>query len=455
MNNIIKTFFRNLLIKLNGKINKWLNAGDASRELNVADDSVVNFFAMIVKKILNHVFVQCEFSVISDSVLCDPLKKLCNDIQNNCYKIGMYMIGGSDTPQHISECWAVPYFETVNGKQELYHSYIGGNRICITGMRGDRITDCYMVLSATTVNTKTYLLCRHHVLDENGNLTITYFVSNELAQRVTADIPEWREMVQTETVYPGAGHIGFGRYKSPVVSLGNDTYGHPINYGCAVIEQEIQRVIKQIQLEFKSKATKLFPDWSIVRQRPDGTPGGLYCIDEYIYPIKHMQGQNSSLIDEFSPEIRESSYYTHLNNLLEQYQALMGVSELITHRLTGNGATATEVYTLNIDNISLEENIRKVIRKGNIDTLQADSIYLGIPFDLWSYDETWENIYEDEQSRLDNLLKMYANSAAEQIDLIKYWFPTLTDEEAQEKLMRINAEKQQGIQANLENLLNI
>ena len=444
MKGAIKQFWYKLLQRLDSKINQWLNKGkEGAKELNADNDTVVNFFVMVLKKVLSHVFMQCDFEIATDSVLADPLVELCGDLQENCYKIGLYMLGGSDTPQRISECWAVPYFEVVNGQKKLFHSYLSGDRIRITGMAGNKITECYMMIDAVQRSSKTYFLCRRHTLDQNGNLKISFFIADEQAREVSADIA-------------GANHIGFGRYKSPVMAFGNDTYGKPLNYGCAVIEQQIQTVLQQIQLEFKSKGTKLFPDWSIVKQVDDsGTPLGMYCIDEYIYPVKYKEGKTGKMIEEFSPAIRESAYYAHLTKLLEQYQSLMGVNELITHERSGNAATATEIKTLNIDNISLEENIRKAVRDGNLMTLKADGMYLGIREELWTYDETWTDIYDDEQQRLNNMLTLYSNGAVEQIDLIKYWFPTLTDEEAQEKLDRINAEKQSGTSKSLEDMLNL
>lgn len=456
MKDTIKQFWYNLLQRLDSKINQWLNkGGTGAKEINADNDTVVNFFIMALKKVLNHVFMQCDFELTTDSALAEPLVELCEDLQKNCYKIGAYMLGGSDTPLRISECWAVPYFEMVNGEQKLMHSYLSGDRIRITGMAGNRITDCYMIIDALRRNDKTYFLCRRHTLDRGGSLKITFFVADAQAKEVEVDAPEWASVIQTETTYAGAGHIGFGRYKSPVLAFGSDTYGKPLNYGCAVIEQQIQTVLHQIQLEFRSKETKLFPDWSIVKEDKEGNPAGMFCIDEYIYPVKHKAGESGNLIDEFSPAIRESSYYTHLTQLLEQYQALMGVNELITHERSGSAATATEIRTLNIDNISLEDNIRKAMREGNLETLRADSMYLGIREDLWTYDETWTDIYDDEQQRLNNMLTLYNNGAVEQLDLIKYWFPALSDEEAQEKLDRITQSKEKGTKKSLEEMLNV
>lgn len=453
----IKQFWYHLLQKMDGKINQWLNKEKpGKKELNADDDTVVNFFVMVLKKVLNHVFIQCDFEIVSDSSQVDPLKVLCEDLQKNCYKIGSYMLGGSDTPQRISECWVVPYFDTVNGEKRLFHSYLSGDMVRITGMSGNRITDCYMIVDSVQRNNKTYFLCRRHSLDQNGTLRISFFAADENARETSVSVPEWESIIQAETVYTSGGSIGFGRYKSPVTVHGNDVYGKPLNYGCYVIEKEIQTVLHQIRIEFKASGKKLFPDWSIVRNEDkSGNSLGMYVIDEYIYPVRHMSGQSGNLIDEFSSDIRESSYYNHLTKLLEQYQSLMGVNELITHERSGNGATATEIRSLCLDNIALEDNIRKAVREGNIETMKADSMYLGIRQDLWTYDETWTDIYDDEQKRLENMLALYSNGAVEQIDLIKYWYPTLTDEEAQEKLYKINASKQNSTNKSLEDILNM
>ena len=132
----------------------------------------------------------------------------------------------------------------------------------------------------------------------------------------------------------------------------------------------------------------------------------------------------------------------------------MGVSELVTHKTT-NGATATEIKSLNADNISMEQNIKKAIKKGNIETLEADGIYLGIARDLWEYDEEYADIYADEQQELKNYIDLYNTGAIELKDLVKYWFPTFDDEQIEEKVSAIKAEKESGTARSLEDLLTI
>ena len=451
----IQRFWVNLLQKLDGKINQWLNKNKASRQtVDAGDDTVINFFLMILRKVVNRTLMGAEYSVVSDSTLTEPLNELCEDLQDNMHNIVSNMLGNSIH----AECWVVPSFITVGGKQKLIHSYISGEKICITQTKEDgQIAECYMIINATVRRNATYFLCRKHTLDDNGTLTISYFVADENAKEINADVPEWDSVVNTEVSYAGANTIGFGRYKSPVKAFGVDTvYGVPLNYGCGLIEKQLKDAVDYIEKEMNASKKMLFPDWSIVRKtNENGDPVGMYKINEYIYPIKKKAGENGSLIDEYSPAIRGTEYEAHLTSLLERYQALMGVTEIITHNGTTNGATATEVKILNTDNISTEQSVKRAIRKGNIETLEADAMYLGIARDLWEYDEEYGDIYQDEQQMLKNYLDLYNAGALELKDLVKYWFPTYSDEQIEEKVMAINEAKANNTQKSIEELLNV
>ena len=441
-------------MKIDDKINQWLNKQrSANTTVDASDDTVVNFFLMILKKVVNRTLMGAEYSLVSDSEQTARLKELCEDLQDNMYTIAGNMLGNSIH----AECWVVPSFITVGGEQKLVHSYISGDKICITQTKEDgQIAECYMIIDAVERKNKTYFLCRKHNLDDNGNLVISYFVADENAKQISGDVPEWDSLVDTETTYPGVNHIGFGRYKSPVNVYGLDTvYGVPLNHNCGLIERQLKNAVEFIEQEMKASKKMLFPDWSMVRtENKDGDPVELYRIDEHVYPIRKKSGENGSLIDDYSPAVRGTEYEEHLNCLLERYQALMGVSELVTHKTT-NGATATEIKSLNADNISMERNIKKAIKKGNIETLEADGIYLGIARDLWEYDEEYADIYADEQQELKNYIDLYNTGAIELKDLVKYWFPTFDDEQIEEKVSAIKAEKESGTTRSLEELLTI
>jgi hypothetical protein len=455
MRNKIKVFWMNLLQNINNRINQWLNKNKETLPVTDAgDDSVVNFLAMILRKVINRTLMGAEFSVVSDSTQAEPLIDLCDDLQEHMQGVAGQMLGNSIH----AECWVVPSFITVGGEQKLVHSYISGDRVCITQTKEDgQIAECYMIINAVERNDRTFFLCRKHNLDDNGNLVISYFVADDKAKEVNADIPEWDTLKNTEVTYASVNNIGFGRYKSPVNAFGTDTvYGVPLNHGCGLIEAQLRNAVEYIEKEMKASKKMLFPDWSIVRQTDkDGKPVGMYSIDDHIFPIRKAAGTNGSLIDEYSPAIRGTEYEEHLTSLLERYQALMGVTEIITHNGTTKGATATEVKVLNTDNISLEQSIKRAIKRGNIETLEADAMYLGIARDLWEYDEEYADIYVDEQQMLKNYIDLYNIGAVELRDVVKYWFPTYSEEQIDEKVAKMEEAKTNNAQKSIEELLNV
>ena len=371
------------------------------------------------------------------------------------------MLGGSHMPDNRSECWAV-----LTDKETGAHHFMSGDEICITAMRGNRITDCYMIWNVVQRADRTYYLCRQHTLDEAGTLRIRFFIADSTAKEITADIPEWDSFLNVldsngakqrrEVVIPNANHIGFGRYKSPVLCLTNRTYGKPLNFGCGEIERKIQRTLDMIRLEYKATRTKLFADDSIVRDTDEnGNSLDACAFDEYLFKVRAKSSESvKGLLESFSPAIRSSAYFDLLTRQLEEYQALMGVQELITHERTTAGATATEVKALNTNNIAMENAVRKAFGVGNADTLSADSLYYGIRTDLWSYDETWKDIYEDEQQTLNNWLALYNAGVCPLEDVVRYWYPTLDDAQIQEKTAALKAEKESSTQNSLDAMLN-
>ena len=199
MKNAIKDFWVALLSKINDKINQWLNAPKSKLPtMDAGDDTVVNFFAMVVKKVLNRALMGAEFDVISDSAQAEPLKELCEDLNRNAYKITANMIAGNEniSGNSVAECWAVPSFIKLQGENKLVHSYIDGSRVLITGIRDDgEISECYMVLNAVKRKDKVYFLYRKHTLSDEGDLSISFFVADDEANIVEANIPEWDDLI--------------------------------------------------------------------------------------------------------------------------------------------------------------------------------------------------------------------------------------------------------------------
>lgn len=426
----LRTFWTNMLNKLKGT-NEIINDNvvDDPNAADAGNKSIVNFYAMLVKKVLNMSLLECSFDVRSKNAAADKLKALCENIESNIYTIGQYMLTGYS----VAECWVVP---CINESGEVYHSILDGSRICIFDMQGDKITDCAMIFEIREMNSRKYMLCRRHTLDRYGNLHITFFITDENSNVVDSPYPDWNEYVNNEVLYPNANNIGFGRYKSPVIAIGNTTpYGKPLNYGCEKIEKDIQTCLEQIRKEFLTHQTKLFADETIIKSSTKDWTGNntddcrLNAIEGFIYATQKKAGVEGNMIDVFSPGFRDRSLYNHLHELCAQYENQVGVNAML-YRDETVAATATEIRTLNFDNIAIVGAIRDAIDLGNLQTLIADSMMLGIPADLWKYDSTYKEIYTNEQQQIENNLRLFESGAMTLVDLIMFWYPNLSEDDA-------------------------
>lgn len=402
----------------------------------------INFLDIIVGKLNNLTNNEATFDVVSDSSQADVLKDLCKDIESKRYDITAEMLANGDY-------WCFP---ATNEKGEIYHTYLTQQQVRILNMDGDNITEAYGIIDwYVDKNNRLYYLLRHHKLDQNGTLEITYSSIDEQGKPALVD--EWEYLADEFVVYQNANHIGFGRYKSPTSSRGTSAvYGVPLNYGCAEIEDTIFHDIKLINDEFENGKSVIFTD---PRNLLKDEERAKYKIAENIIPIQSRAGQSGSNIDIFNPTLRFSEHYSKLQNDLALYEKQIGTSKgVLTESEQTSNATATEIRRANADTVALLDKIRTAINDGNRMTLEADGVFLNIAPDLWVYSSDWYDPFENPAEQWQRLIEGQQVGAVEKDDLIKWLFPDLTTEERAEKIERLNEEQSVNSDLALERILN-
>lgn len=392
------------------------------------DITKINFLDIFVSKLNNLTNTEATFDVESDSTQAERLKTLCKGLESKRFEITAAMLGDGD----------YYVFPATNEKGELYHSFLTQEQVRILNMDGENITEAFGIIDwFTNEINRTFFLLRHHTLDTNGTLTVSYEVVDQDMR--PAQLDRWDYINGSETAFTGANHIGFGRYKSPVDSRGlSPVYGVPLNFGCAEIEKKIQTDLSAIDEEFRNGKSVIFTDPRNLKERKEL---GAYEIAENIIPITSRAGQTGSNIDIFNPTIRCSEFYDKLVADMALYERQVGTSKgILTDNETAYTATATAVRRANSDTLALIDKIRTAIDSGNEMTLQADAVYLNVAWDLWDYQSDWFDPFEDPDEQWDRLVSAKENGAAELSDLVRWAFPRLSAEEIDEKLERIAAE---------------
>lgn len=405
------------------------------------DLTAINLLDVFVTKLNNLTNTEATFDVVSDSVQAERLKTLCKSLESHRFDITAAMLADGD----------YFVFPATNQRGEIVHSYLPQACVRIINMDGEEITEAYGIVDwYTDADNRIFFLLRHHALDKDGTLTVSYSVVD--GNYKPAHLEQWSDYEDLAFSFAGAGHIGFGRYKSPANSRGlSPIYGVPLNFGCAEIEKKIFTDLKMVDDEFKNGKSVIFTD---PRNLLTDKEKGGYKIAENIIPIQSRAGQSGSNIDIFNPTLRFSEHYSKLVSDLSMYEKQVGTSKgILTDNETAYTATATAVRRSNSDTLALLDKIRNSIDAGNRMTLEADAVYLNIARDLWDYASDWYDPFEDPAEQWDRLVEAKEQGAAEVDDLIRWAFPRLDSEQIEEKKAKIAAAQTSGADEAIERIL--
>lgn len=437
----IKTFWNNFWHSIKEAYNKAFKETPEEQGQKYRDIKHINFLAIFVSKLNNLVNVESTYDIESDSALTEQLKELCKDIEAKRFDITETMLGEGDM-------WVFPAH---NSNGELYHRYITPDKVRVLNMDGEKITDILGIIDEyVSSDNKTYFLNRRHTL-EGDKLIIETYTTNERNDRVS--LAEWADL---ESIYQlqGVDNIGVGRFKSPASSRGLEpVYGVPLNYGCQEIEEKIFNDLEIIEQEFKNSESKIFADPLILRKGKDKIGAEGWQIPENVFPIDTRGGQTTAAIDIFSPAIRYSEYQSKLIDDMKQYEQQVGTDRGFLTPLETGMATATEIRRANASTIALIDKIHTSIRNGVESALKADAIFLNIAEDLYSLKFDFFDAFEDTDKQYERLVSAVDRGTAEKSDEIKWLFPNLSQEEIDEKLARISAEKQIDTESAIESII--
>ena len=100
------------------------------------------------------------------------------------------------------------------------------------------------------------------------------------------------------------------------------------------------------------------------------------------------------------------------------------------------------------------KKIQSAMFEGIKATLEADAVFLNIPLDLYEVTVDFFDSFADETEQWNRLLQGRENGVVEDKDLMTWLFPTLSEQEKENKLSRIEAQKETDTERTLENIMS-
>lgn len=387
----------------------------------------INFNAIFSNKLANYVVNDSNLNITGENARVDLLNKTGQSMWKKIKKIASMGFG-------YGGIVLVPYVKS--GK--IYYTLVPQSRVTIDEMDGDVVTSATILAEkkvlSTAVNTKTYLRWSHYKV-ENGNVTITQQFTDDKGKEI--EIPSFWANVTEAMVITGVDRVLFGFIKSPVNNRSfDDKYGVPITYGCDETIEEIKETLKQIAREYDLKQAFVGADITMFNGENGLPSNGLF---------RKIDTGDDTFFEEFSPAIRDSSYYARLQELYQRLEKEVGTSKGVISDVQSAKATATEVKREMYDTFAIVDDMRSNIEKGMEDFFYSCNILANaynlspqgeyeLGFD-WSY-----ALLQDTQQEFNNMMQAQSRGIIKKVEIRQWLNPDETIEEAQKAIDEINAE---------------
>ena len=430
-----------------GFVKKKIDQYDEEKKLVVKvqdweDVREYNPLAIANTKLTSLVCDEATVELQTDSTLVQPLIPLAENLEAKRYEICAMMNGKGGC-----------FVTMATGEDgEPYHRIIAPSDVSVYRMLADEMYEVAMVIDKKIVKHREYRLIRHHILDNNGTLYVYYYTTDKSGNEEYLE--EWEHYKDDNVMYLNANHIGLAYFKSPQDSRGlSPVWGVPLNFGCEEVEEEIRTARKDLNEEMKLMKAKLFADKSITMAEKT-KEGARYDLPEGIYTIQKRAGVDGTLIDEFAPSTRYNDYKQKLIDSKADWEDMVGLDRgFLTEAEHTAGATATEIRTANTKTRSFVKKIQSAMFDGIKATLEADSVFLNIPIDLYSLTVDWFDAFSDEDAQYQRIANAVDRGVLEKEDELRWLYPNMSDEEIAEKLARLEAQKQANTDEAIERIL--
>ena len=384
----------------------------------------INFNAIFSNKLANYVISDSTFNIEGNNKRVDLLSKIGQSMWKKMKKITSMGFG-------YGGVLLVPYSK--NGK--LYYNIVSQDRLSINKMDGELITGATILAEIKVVTTPisktTYMRWTDYVV-ENNNITITQRYTNDKQQVIPT--PSFWKDINTTMGFTNVDRCLFGYIKSPINNrISNDKYGVPITFGCDAIINEILDCLDQIEREYELKQVFVGADRTMFKGNDALPTNGLY---------KKIDAGDDGFWEVFDPAIRDSSYYTRLQELFKRLEKAIGTSGGIISEIQTQNATATEIKKMLYDTFTICDDMRTNIENGLEDFFYACNV-LANAYNLsangdykLSYDWSY-SLIEDNESAYNQIRQGYKDGVIKEEEYRNWIVPSETIEESKKAILEI------------------
>lgn len=426
---ILKTLFRvttetnNVEMTMNDKF---------AQEYRAIDE--INFTSIFANKLANFAVSDSSANIVGNSKRTQMLTDTLNLAMAKSKKIVGMQLG------YGGVC-IVPYID--NG--QLLYTLVEQDRLTIDQVSGDKITGATLLAEQKTITSgsisDTYFRWVNYTIENDVIIMRQKYTDNQGTEIDVSMIPEWASINPEERIM-NVDRVLLGYVKSPINNrIGNDKYGVPITFGCEHTIAEIKDCLKQIAREFALKEAFVGVDERMFAKDSQGRSklprNGLFKT--------FKSDSDTDFFQEFSPAIRESSYYARLQELYTRLEKEIGVSKGFLTDMESSNATATEIRRAMYDTFTLVNDIRKNFEKGMEDFIYACNVlanrYNLSPLGDYKLAFNWDySLLTDTQEEFNHYIQGVSQNVISKAELRNWIIPNETLEESKKAVEEIEKE---------------
>ena len=342
----------------------------------------------------------------------------------------------------------IPYSVDTGLGRKIYTSTVTRDRLYITGVQGNDITQCVVLADAfEDEDGKAFYRWTSYTV-ENGTYTITNKATEGGTEIPLTAVPRWAT-IPPEVQIAGVERLPIGIFRCPTANRRpDDITGVPITFGCDATLRKIAQTFADIETEFDRKKVRIMADRTFLRTEYDnnGVPVKSSFDDDLFIRL----GESDQLrLDVFDPALRDSAYFGKLQQHFALLEKEIGVSRGILTDMTTQGATATEIRRAMYQTFCLLDDIHREYEQYIDQLMYGINVlcnYYGIDADAeYSISYNWSYaLLEDTSETFAQMMQGNSVGAISPAEIRAF----ITDEDLETAKMRVEELKQTSLITN-------